>query len=330
MPSWLSRARTGLVTREDPSHAHKVLGLSCLVHFAYRFVQFGRGTPDMGFEDGGVMTLGCVCLHAALSCSSLIFKLPARRIKEGSRIWPEYRLHSIVFAVRSLACMAVTALERLLLPLLLLPGPPQQQPLYFLNYLIVVGACAAADAGSRSVGDASRSSTIRELAAPPALRFFFSVMQFHATTGCLVGLRSLSTQFIYLFIVQITAFAMTLRRKNLVGHAAFVLGYSGLLVFGFGVATLDALGHGRWALVNAVGNCAALGRLALGLDKYALWTGAAVAVALLRDSEAAQRLWAPLWAASTAALLVLGVARCGTASKSTAAAAAAAPGTKRD
>ena len=146
---------------------HKLLGLSCLVHFFYRFAQFLHGAVDMGFDastDGA--TLGCLLVHTALSCSSLIFQLPTKRIKEGSRIWPEYRLHSIVFACRSLACMVLTVGERM---------AAADSPCYALNALIVLGACAAADAASQSVDAAARSSTIRELAAPPPLKFFFSV-----------------------------------------------------------------------------------------------------------------------------------------------------------
>ena len=105
---------------------------------------------------------------------------------------------------------------------------------------------------------------------------------------------------------------MTLRRKNLVGHVPFVLGYFGALCLGYFVATADALAHGRWALVNAVGNMAALARLhpTLQFDKYALWVGMALLVHVLRDSEAAAPVWAPLWVSSTVALAALGVKRC--------------------
>ena len=80
-------------------------------------------SSDMAFAGGGwsifaaaegagaMVVLLSLLPHALLSASSLIFRIPKRRIKEGSRIWPEYRLHSIVFAYRSVACMAVTWAE---------------------------------------------------------------------------------------------------------------------------------------------------------------------------------------------------------------------------
>jgi len=135
--------------------------------------------------DGSVFTLIVISMHVLLSVSSLIFKLPVRRIAEGSRIWPEYRLHSIIFACRSLACMFAMLLEM----------RNSWEPMYGVNVVIVLATNAAADFASWWVDPEGRSSTIRDLSAPPALRFFFSVMQFHGTVGCLVGFRFFSTQF---------------------------------------------------------------------------------------------------------------------------------------
>ena len=94
---------TSLITAEDPSHLHKLLGIGCLGHFAYRFMRYGAN--DMEFSTAGWLTPALLLMHALLSVSSLIFRLPKRRIRDGSRIWPEYRMHSIIFAVRSLSLM---------------------------------------------------------------------------------------------------------------------------------------------------------------------------------------------------------------------------------
>jgi hypothetical protein len=177
--------RKALFTHEDSFNLHKTLGLTCLLHYIYRFSKMG--SKDMDFSPS-VWTLCCIGLHALLSVSSLIFKIPTKRIAEGSRIWPEYRIHSIVFACRSLLCMLVTWCE-------LRAGV--LQPRYELNAAVVLLTLAAADAGTWWVGPQGRSSTIQELDAPGPLRYFFSVMQFHATAGCLVGVRRFSTQFVY-------------------------------------------------------------------------------------------------------------------------------------
>ena len=181
----------GLFTREDKGHVHKMLGISVLLHFLYRFSQVGP-VKDMNFGPNP-KTLASIALHASLSATSLIFRIPTKRIAEGSRIWPEYRLHSISFAYRSLCCMLVTWLE-------LRHGVTE--PYYGANLAIVIGTMLMADFGTWWVGPAGRSSTIQELDAPPPVRFFFSVMQFSATAGCLVGVRRFGTQFMYVWVIR--------------------------------------------------------------------------------------------------------------------------------
>ncbi|KAJ1459636.1 hypothetical protein M885DRAFT_510802 [Pelagophyceae sp. CCMP2097] len=283
----------GLLTHEDPQHVHKVLGMSCLLHFLWRFS--GVGASDMRFAPS-IATLASVALHALLSVSSLIFKIPTKRIAEGSRIWPEYRLHSIAFALRSLACMVVIWAELKL----------GAEPKYAANAIIVLVTLAAADAGTWFVGPAGRSSTIRELDAPPVVRFFFSVMQFHATAGCLFGARRFSTQFYYVWIIQFTAFLLTLRRKNLVPHKPLVVLYGVMLSTGFAVSTYDH--RGSFLALNILANGAAVGRMGLRINKYALWAGLAVALHFARPhlATAPTALLAAAWLATVAGIVKIG------------------------
>lgn len=260
-----------LVTKEDHGHIHKMLGISVLLHFVYRFTQVGP-VKDMSFGPTP-RTLASISLHALLSSSSLIFRIPTRRIAEGSRIWPEYRLHSISFAFRSLACMLVTWLEL---------RHKVASPYYVANGAIVIGTMLLADFGSWWVGPAGRSSTIQELDAPPFMRFFFSVMQFHATTGCLIGVRRFATQFFYVWIIQFTAFLMTLRRKNLAPHGPLVTTYGFMLTAGFVISTIDHTMHGSWLMAQNIATLAAVLRLGFGVNKYMLWGGLAVALHFAR------------------------------------------------
>ncbi|KAL1526180.1 hypothetical protein AB1Y20_014908 [Prymnesium parvum] len=297
-----------LFTKEDyPHHVfglHKLLGLGCLLHYIFRFalVPF---KDDMWFSASWT-TAATLGMHAVLSLSSLIFKIPKKRIVEGSRIWPEYRLHSIIFACRSLACMALLWVEQ----------RNEWAPLYWGNAAIVMSTLIAADVASWSVGEASRSSTIRDLDAPPALQFFFSVMQFHATAGCLVGVRRYSTQFVYVWIIQFTAFLMTLRRKNLAPHRPLVRIYGVMLTFGFVIATLDALSANSWAFVNTVANTAAIGRLGCRIDKYVLWLIMAAFCSFARQTVVPgnplghlAQLWPYTWALSVVGVLLMGKRR---------------------
>ena len=288
-----------LFTREDKGHVHKMLGLFALLHFIGRFAQ--AGAADMGFGATDA-TLACIGAHAALSATSLIFRIPTKRIVEGSRIWPEYRLHSIVFAYRSIACMLLVWFERRL---------GAAQPLYAANGAIVVATLLAADFGSWWVGPAGRSSTIQDLDAPPFMRFFFTVMQFHATAGCLLGVRRFSTQFAYVWIIQFTAFLMTLRRKNIAPHGPLVTTYGVMLTLGALVSLYDHATAGLFLAHNILAHSACMLRLGLRVPKYLLWTGLAVAVHVARpylaltDADPLQPRLA-LWAASTASVGVLG------------------------
>lgn len=265
-----ARRLAGLFTKEDNFNIHKTFGLGCLIHFLYRFAFIGAA--DMRFASS-YQTLGCMAWHFALSTSSLIFKIPTKRIAEGSRIWPEYRLHSIVFACRSIACMLVVWAEDRL---------GVATPWYNVNAAIVIATLLAADFSTWWVGPNGRSSTIQELDAPPPMRYFFSVMQFHATAGCLVGVRRFSTQFFYVWIIQFTAFLMTLRRKNLAPHGPLVVTYGVMLTAGFCISTYDHFTHGSWLLVNTLANAAAALRLAGGLNKYVLWGGLGAVLQVVR------------------------------------------------
>jgi hypothetical protein len=219
----LRQIRTKLFTREDNTNIHKTLGVTCLLSYLWHFVRVGEG--DMGFTNT-YSTPMVIALHLLLSVSSIIFRIPAKRIVSGYRIWPEYRLHSIMFACRSLACMLLTWVE----------AQQGWAPEYRANAVICLATIAAADLSSYMVGPAGRSSTIRDLEAGPATHFFFSAMQFHATMGCMLGVRRYSTQFIYVWIIQFNAFLMTLRRKNLAGHTALVTTYGFMLAFGYMVS----------------------------------------------------------------------------------------------
>jgi len=196
------KLRHGLFTDEDPLHAHKILGAVCLAHFAYRTGCLAADPlgGDMAFGAAAKAVLPVMLiLHASLSCSSIVFPLPGRRIREGSRIWPQFRLHSIVFAGRSLACMALVWADQWY--------PAPGGPRYWANTLIVFAALLAADAATDWVPLSQRSPTIRGLDAPPLYRYCFSLVQFLETIGCLVGLRSYAGQFAVVFVIQTCAYA---------------------------------------------------------------------------------------------------------------------------
>jgi len=289
--SRLSAWRKGLFTHEDPFSVHKTFGLLCLLHFLTRIPYVAS---DMRF-DASALTPACIAMHTCLSVSSLVFHVPTKRIKEGSRIWPEFRLHSIIFACRSLACMLITWAERRF--------DPDGEPHYEANVVVVFATLIAADAATRSQPPQARSNTIRGLDMNPVYKVSFALLQFLGTCGCLGGIRAFAAQFAIVFIIQTYAFTLTLRRKNLVTHKQTVYLYSCQLALGSGVASLElwrAGGVDAILMFVSLAMAAFLLRAAAGLPKYAVWTVMAVAMQYARRTttivpEASRLAGWPAW-----------------------------------
>lgn len=290
-----------LFSREDETNIHKLLGFGCLLHFIVRMPFL---PSDCAF-DGSLLTPACMLMHALLSLSSIIFKLPLLRIKEGSRIWPEFRLHSIVFACRSIACLLIVWFEERY----------RTGPHYLLNVAVVFATLKAADISTNSVDPRSRSNTIRGLETSAIYKYAFSMMQFLGTCGCLVGLRGYSAQFAIIFVIQTYAFTLTLRRKNLVTHRSTIVIYACQLTLGFGIANWEII---RLGGVDAIFMFVALAlvagslRMFCGLNKYLVWAIMSVVVQFARrctvivPPEERYEFW-PVWGWPAASVALAGV-----------------------
>jgi hypothetical protein len=117
----------------------------------------------------------------------------------------------------------------------------------------------------------STGGTIRDLEAPAWLKTFFSNMQFHLTAICLVGVSRFSLNFMSVWIIQFTAFLMTLRRKNLAPHHFIVALYAAMLFTGFCVTTFDLVHEDCFFLCHILGNCGFLLRIGARWSKYSVW-----------------------------------------------------------
>lgn len=65
----------------------------------------------------------------------------------------------------------------------------------------------------------------------------------------------------YLWIIQFTAFLMTLRRKNLVSHTPLIATYGIMLVLGLCVSTYDHITADMLLLTHILANSAAILRM---------------------------------------------------------------------
>jgi hypothetical protein len=241
-----------LVTKEDPWHVHKTLGALALTHFAYRLGALAvHGSMLFGF--GGGADAALVACHAALSLSSLIFRLPVRRHEHKPMIYPEFRAHSILFALRSVAC-CVLAMHGI--------GIWLRAAVCFLTMV-------AADAATARY--ASEGSTMRAMPFEGALTvsqrravtLYHSVSQANATA--LMVLRA-DAAFAPLLAIQLAAFLMTLVRKGLISTATWHVAYTASLA-----VCVFTLSGREQAWVGAVGIAFFVVRMRLGAPKYVVW-----------------------------------------------------------
>ena len=287
--SGISIVRTRLITKEDPLHVHKTLGMLALLSFIFRLSQLGES--DMGFRTHPSFTIPTILLHFFLNASSFEFRLPKKRITEGSRIWPQARFHSLIFLCRSLALIGIYCYEDYF----------QRPPSYTANMVVVFAAMAFADLATWSAG-VYKSNTIRDLSASVQMKYYFSVMQFYATAASLFGIRRSTGPFNTIIVLQLSAFGATLRRKNLLSHQFAVIGY-GVALFSSFIVVMSELRftyHARGALF-LVGNCAAMLRIGpwpqsrklskVTRNKYLIWSLMAILCQGIRSVLADESTW---------------------------------------
>jgi hypothetical protein len=253
-------------------HVHKILGVTALVSYIYRFSNLGESDGKFGPNIGTVVF---ILHHWFLNASSFVFTIPQRRIRDGGfRIWPEYRAHSLVFASRALACMLLIWFEQVTKP---------STPYHFMDLSIVLGTCAAADYGSHIQGD-SRSNTVRGTTYnDPFGIWFASEMQFNLTALCLVGLRRYSMHLVAVAIIQLNSFLMTLRRKNVASHEVLTAAYGLLLVLGFWVGVMEEDFSDEIYPAGTIGSLAVILRMGpLHVNKYVLWAALWLCLHIIR------------------------------------------------
>ena len=266
-----------LFTKEDPVYLHKVLGLAALLSFAHRYAWVYPRRGALGLADSGggaVIAWATMALHMALSTSSLIFHVLARRIfNKPMIIWEEYRLHAIVFTLR---CVSVFAFGRLWAAVF-----PEHTTLHRMAfYPLVMSHHLVVDEITRRYGDKDRSkTTVRsglDATTTPLWKIVvlrgYSFYQFAALGSHLVPPTTLDSSvadcgFNTLIAIQSSAFLMTLFRKNLIKAHSHALWYTlALLVSGFHIFRM----HPGWGFFGKL-VLAFLLRTRLRVDKYIIW-----------------------------------------------------------
>lgn len=205
-----------LVTKEDPYHFHKTLGIITFFNFIYQFYHiFFYGNMSLN-SPNGLYLLG---LHGLLPISSLIFHIPAIRNPKAPMIYPEFRLHSIIFGLRAIICAYFVYYKI------------NMSYRIFTCYLTMLAADIASSITNQEEGildmnilsDKPRKTLIRNMPFDESENIsenqkgkvarFHSSMQVGAT---LYMLGSMDTAFFTLYGIQLPAFLMTLVRKNII------------------------------------------------------------------------------------------------------------------
>jgi len=189
-----------LSTKEDPIHFHKILGGLCLAHYAYRYyLLFTKGTMDLHTDVAYYM----VGVHGLLSFSSMIFHIPTKRINGGPMIYPEYRLHSIAFALRSVVCYYLT----------------YHQFSKWWNVAVCFGTMCTADfvtvylpSGTTTMRQMPFSSTVETRDRETIIK----MQSLHQIAATLYMVGNEDACFSPMFATQFAAFLMTLVRKSII------------------------------------------------------------------------------------------------------------------
>ena len=217
-----------LKTKEDSTHFHKTLGFVCLFNFIYRFyLLFVNGTMDLNNSGGVVM----VIVHGLLSGSSLIFHIPSSRNRAAPMIYPEFRLHSIIFAMRSVVCFFITYYKLHL----------------FYKFAACYSTMLLADGATYyiskkpSIKSVESGTTMRDMpfdsriseAEQRDITLAQSANQIGAT---LYMFGNLDSCFSPLLAIQLAAFLMTLVRKSIISSNMWHISYNvslwaGIFVF---------------------------------------------------------------------------------------------------
>ena len=202
-----------LVTKEDPYMIHKFLGIFVLIHYGYRYYLLFRYNDMFLMNPMGML---CIYIHGLLSISSLIFHIPGTRNPKSPMIYPEFRAHSILFALRSVACCILHY---------------HQYPFYYnigINCVTMLNADLITYLYNPN---GKNGKTMRNMPfddniskeEQDSVTLMHSGMQIGATTFMLL---SIDSAFSPMFAIQLAAFLMTLVRKNIISSRSWHILYA--------------------------------------------------------------------------------------------------------
>jgi hypothetical protein len=296
--SWRASTLTKLITKEDPFHLHKLLGIFCLLHFIYRYgLAFTGRDVSAGFGHVGgaasvsprlASTAAFMLPHALLSSSSLLFHtVPLERVRGKPMIWKEYRWHNMAFAFRGL--MACVLASLMIKTKESIAGEHKARiAIVTASSITCLATHALADVATAKLRTNVTETTITTVpfweGCSPAMhngvRAYYGYSQFAATLACLQVCRYPSWSFFTLPPIQLASLLMTLCRKGIITSRQFHFSYTLSLLMTLAAVIQTAIMDPKAVidLAVVVGGAAIMYSLRrkYRINKYALWIPTAV------------------------------------------------------
>lgn len=239
-----------LNTKHDYYHIHKILGILTIAQIAFRGFLWSRQIPHTMFPFANPYP-EFIMIHVAISLSSLIYRIPENPNPKIPIIYNDYRKQNILFTMRSILCIYTYLYA------------PSNLIYTFIPIIIV-----------------SNSAIIDYIAKTPAVRSFpeisnitagvFKYMNFVSTYGMLCGPDA---AFAFLIPIQMSAFLLTLVKKNIICINTWVYSYLTIWLMCFFVAVSSkGAGSGVAAEMLLMAAYMYIWRVVLKYNKYVGWT----------------------------------------------------------
>jgi hypothetical protein len=267
-----------LFTHEDGLyfHVHKIIGALVLANFARCMIPLFRdGVLNLSSD----WTFAWLAIHALLHVTSFQFRLQARRNLTYNIIWPEMRLHSMIFAYRSIAvCALIVMNER---------GILSSSALMYGRVACVFFTLASADTVTYLFAPiVAPTTTMRSNPFAPGtpqyvartLNAFYSISQIFATMN--VIFRGFGSNFLALVAIQTAPFGMTLVKKGVLRqtgwHVFYVCALSVSYIYPMIHANVVCMNNKAGSWYGTIAMIVVMLRMGLCVNKYAIWLGVAL------------------------------------------------------
>jgi hypothetical protein len=203
---------TFLFTHHDSYHIHAVLGLFVLISFLTRLiniVMFGTAFPE---TESTLITYGSILCHGFLPLSSLLLPIPTKRNFSSPMIWPEFRLHSILFGLRHVIATLMDITDS---------WPKSLYMNILCKTCFIISVVLLAKLISQRYGDENLRTT-NAMPYPSSIsaekqegvKHNYRIAQFYATIHAVIG--DATCAYAPLLGIQAAPFLMTLVRKNII------------------------------------------------------------------------------------------------------------------